>query len=157
MSEQTRRGLEQALARAVVDAPFRARLLADRSRAALEEGIALTDSERTVLDSVPAAQLEEMISGLPPVPVTPPPELVVGPSMGIRPDEIGIVRGHTSGMTKVALGAVAVGAVAVGVGVCATLGHTAKVPPPRTEVQATPSRPDAGTIDRGDKGADPKR
>jgi len=161
MSDRPRRGLEQALARAAADPEFRRRLLADRSRAAQQVAIALGDSERAILDSVPAAQLEAMIAELPAVPAAEPPPQAYLPSMGIRPDEVGIVRGHTSGVTKIALGAVAVGAVAVGVGVCTvhTLGHTADVPPPRIEEQIPPApqdRPDAG-IDRGDKGADPKR
>ena len=151
MSDHRRHGFEQALARAAADLAFRTRLLADRSHAALQEGIALGDAERAVLDSVPATQLEAMIAELPPVAPAEPPPPVLGPSMGIRPDEIGIVRGHTSAVTKIALGTAVAAGVAIGVGTMCTMGHTAKVPPQRTEERApsaTQDRPDAGKIDR---------
>jgi hypothetical protein len=159
MSDHPRGGLEQALTRAAADLGFRARLLADRSRAALQEGIALSDAERAILDSLPATQLEVMIPELPSVPWQPPPPDLTA-SMGIRPDEIGIVRGHSSRVALIALGTAVAAGAAIGVGVCRTHGHTAEVPPPRIEERTPPApqdRPDAGTIDQGDKGADPKR
>lgn len=54
-------GLEQLLIVAAGDPRFRQELIRDRERAAVRRGLALTDSERAVLGSAPAEQLEAMI------------------------------------------------------------------------------------------------
>src|SRR5512137_1306017 len=56
------RGVEVLVKKASVDAAFRAVLLARRSAAAGEIGLALTPDEAMMLDIVPAAQLEAIIS-----------------------------------------------------------------------------------------------
>lgn len=79
-------GLQRVLARAAADPAFRDELVTWRSGAAKEAGIALTESERNVLDGMPAAQLDLMIRHLPPT--VPPPQPMrddFAPG-GIRPD-----------------------------------------------------------------------
>jgi hypothetical protein len=54
-------GLEQLLFTAATDAVFRVELVRDRERAAWRRGLALTESERSVLAVAPRVQLEAMI------------------------------------------------------------------------------------------------
>jgi hypothetical protein len=55
------RGIEVLVKKASVDSAFKATLLAQRSRAAGEIGLALDGSEAAMLDLVPASQLETII------------------------------------------------------------------------------------------------
>jgi len=57
-------GMEQLLITAAVDAEFRAELIRDRAEAAERRGLALTDSERSVLAIAPDDQLEKMIHNI---------------------------------------------------------------------------------------------
>ena len=56
-------GIEVLVKKAAVDPEFRELLLARRSAAADEIGIPLRESEKSMLGSVPAAQLEAIIDG----------------------------------------------------------------------------------------------
>jgi hypothetical protein len=57
----TPRGLEVLLKKASVDAEFRALLLESRSRACAAIGLELDPAEATMLDTMPAAQLDMII------------------------------------------------------------------------------------------------
>ncbi len=56
------RGIEVLVKKAAVDPEFRALLLAERSAAAAEIGLELSDAEATMLDGVPPVQLEGIIA-----------------------------------------------------------------------------------------------
>ncbi len=56
------RGIEVLIKKASVDEEFRAILLAQRTDAAGEIGLELADAEKAMLESIPAAQLEAIIS-----------------------------------------------------------------------------------------------
>ena len=56
------RGIEVLVKKAAVDPEFKALLLAERSAAAAEIGLELSDAEATMLDGVPAVQLEGIIA-----------------------------------------------------------------------------------------------
>lgn len=56
------RGVEVLVKKAAVDAAFKALLLNERSAAAAEIGLELSDAEAAMLDGVPAAQLEGIVA-----------------------------------------------------------------------------------------------
>jgi hypothetical protein len=56
------RGIEVLVKKAAVDPEFRALLLAERSGAAAEIGLELSETETAMLDGVPEAQLESIIA-----------------------------------------------------------------------------------------------
>ena len=56
------RGIEVLVKKATVDPAFKALLLAERSAAAAEIGLELSETETAILDGVPAAQLEAIIA-----------------------------------------------------------------------------------------------
>ena len=56
------RGMEVLVKKAVVDPAFRSRLLEKRSAVAAEIQLVLTPAEKTMLDSIPTAQLETIIA-----------------------------------------------------------------------------------------------
>ena len=56
------RGIEVLVKKAAVDPEFRALLLAERSAAAAEIGLELSEAEAAMLDGVPAVQLEGIIA-----------------------------------------------------------------------------------------------
>jgi len=58
-------GLEKLLAKAAGDERFQERLLADREEAVKGARVELTDSERALLASVSARQLEQLIANTP--------------------------------------------------------------------------------------------
>jgi hypothetical protein len=56
------RGIEVLVKKAAVDPEFRALMLAERSAAAAEIGLALNEAEAAILNGVPQAQLEAIIA-----------------------------------------------------------------------------------------------
>lgn len=84
------RGIEVLVKKAAVDAEFRRLLLARRSEAAGEIGLALAPAERVMLDSIPAAQLQAIIE-----------------RTQVKPAERGIFLGKAAAAMLLALGAVA--------------------------------------------------
>ena len=56
------RGIEVLVRKAVVDPAFRTRLIERRSAVAAEIQLVLTPAEKTMLDGIPAAQLESVIA-----------------------------------------------------------------------------------------------
>lgn len=141
--------LEAVLQRAVVDPYFREDLLTRRSAAVR---VPLSPTARAVLDSIPRAQLEGMIAGLPAAPLPFPDGRVPGPSsMGVRPDTPGISRGIRPGIPiAVAVGAVIAGGAAAAT--CASMGHRVDLSP--APVQAAP---DGSTPDGTDGGVPGKQ
>jgi hypothetical protein len=61
MKVEVPRGIEVLVKKAVVDPEFKGLLLAERSGAAAEIGLKLSDAEATMFDAVPAEQLEAII------------------------------------------------------------------------------------------------
>ncbi len=61
-------GLQRLLRIAAADPQFRSELLRRRSGLASPASVELTATERTILESIPEAQLATMIDGLPPPP-----------------------------------------------------------------------------------------
>ena len=55
-------GMEVLIKKAAVDPPFEARLMEQRSSVAAEVQLELTPAEKTMIDSIPAAQLESIIA-----------------------------------------------------------------------------------------------
>lgn len=80
-------GVERVLSRAACDEAFKRDLLARGALAAQDAGIALTASERAVLDAIPADQLDRMIDLLPPD-GSPAYEAEQVLCLGIRPEQI---------------------------------------------------------------------
>ena len=56
------RGMEVLIKKAAVDLPFKNRLIENRSKVAEEIKLELTPAEKMMIDSIPAAQLESIIS-----------------------------------------------------------------------------------------------
>jgi hypothetical protein len=126
---------------AAADASFLERLKRDRSKAALQAGIALTPAEQAVLDAIPPSQLEVMARNLPEVVY---PELgSISESQffgGVRPE---LSRGTRPGI-PIALAAGAVIAGGACVAVLATHGVRPGVAAPLAPPPGLVSPPPSG-------------
>jgi len=163
-------GVERTLRRAADDPAFLERLEQHRAQAARDAGIELTAIEATLLDTIDASRIAQMVANLPPTaPPSPPPgpapvpagirpdfdptrgsrDDLPGPSMaahGIRPDMVpthDVIRGSRTGV-KVAVATGVVLAAGAGALLCVTAGNRPDLPPPSASAKEETDSADAG-------------